>query len=236
MTLNALPVAAMVLLASLFFGLGLWQLQRADEKQALQTEYDRRAHMSPAPLGASLQPAAELRFHRIEATGRYEPEYQILLDNRVHRGIAGYHVLTPLRLEGSDTRVLVNRGWVPLGADRGQLPDTSIPAGPVTIAGIAIEPHAHPFVLGALSPLVRKSPTVWQQLDLERYAETVPFPIQPVVVLLDPQNSAGGFVRAWSRLDAGIAVHHGYAFQWFALALATIVVYVLLVRRNRRKP
>ena len=232
---NALPLVAGLLLVVLFLGLGIWQLQRANEKQALQTEYDRRAHRSAVPLKASLQTAAEIRFHRVEAIGRYESEYQILLDNRVHRGIAGYHVLTPLRLEGSDTRVLVNRGWVPIGADRGQLPDTSIPAGLVTIAGIAIEPHARPFVLGALSPLVRESPTVWQQLDLERYADTVPFPVQPILVLLDAQNSAGGFVRAWSRLDAGIAVHHGYAFQWFTLALATLVVYVFLVRRHQRK-
>jgi len=77
---------------------------------------------------------------------------------------------------------------------------------------------------------------VWQQLDLARYTNAVGWPMQPIVVLLDPQGP-GGYLREWSRLDVGVAVHQGYAFQWFALAAAVIVLYgVLMVRAIRRVP
>jgi surfeit locus 1 family protein len=75
---------------------------------------------------------------------------------------------------------------------------------------------------------------VWPYLDIASYRAATGFPVQPVVVLLDPQSPAGGFGRYWTRLDAGIAVHHGYAFQWFALALALVAIYVYLgVRAGR---
>jgi surfeit locus 1 family protein len=71
-------------------------------------------------------------------------------------------------------------------------------------------------------------------MDMKRYAAMVPFPIQPVVVLLDPGSRASGFAREWNRLDTGIAVHQGYAFQWFMLAGATLIVYLFLSLRRPR--
>jgi surfeit locus 1 family protein len=69
-------------------------------------------------------------------------------------------------------------------------------------------------------------------MEMTRYAAAVPFPVQPVVVLLDP-DSAGGFTRDWSRLDAGISVHQGYAFQWFMLAAALASIYLFMSLRRR---
>lgn len=227
------PTLAVLVLVPLFLFLGYWQLERAEEKRALQAEYDRRATQDPVRIGAEWQPAEAFQFYRVEATGRYDTEYQILLDNRVHRGVPGYHVLTPLRIRESEMRVLVNRGWVPLGTDRQRLPAVDPPAETVTVRGIATVPHEG-FTLGEPSALSRDRPTVWQSLDLERYAREAGFPVQPVVVLLDPQ-APGGFVREWARLDTGIAVHQGYAFQWFALAAAVLVGYVVLMRRQLRR-
>lgn len=227
------PTVVALVLIPLFVLLGYWQLERAQEKRLLQAEYDRRATQAPVRIGGEWQSAEEFQFYRVEATGRYDTEYQILLDNRVHRGVPGYHVLTPLRIRDSEMRVLVNRGWIPLGPDRQQLPPIDTPADVLTVRGTATVPHEG-FTLGELAPLARNTPTVWQQLDLERYAREVGFPVQPVVVLLDPQ-APGGFVREWARLDAGIAVHQGYAFQWFALAVAALVGYVALMRRYGRQ-
>lgn len=227
------PTLALAVLVPTFLALGYWQLERADEKRRLQTEYDSRAAQAPVPVGAQRRPAEALRFHRVEASGRYQPAYQFLLDNRVHRGVAGYHVITPLKIEGGETRVLVNRGWIAPGPDRQQLPEVETPGARVRITGVATVPQDAPLLLGAL-PENDWEP-VWQRLDLERYARLVPFPIQPVVVLLDPESPGGGFTRAWSRLDAGIAVHKGYAFQWFALAAAALVIYGVLMRRSVRR-
>ncbi|HEY8555501.1 MAG TPA: SURF1 family protein [Burkholderiales bacterium] len=227
------PTLAALVLVPLFCGLGFWQLRRAEEKEALQAEYDRRAAAPPITLQGAPVAVEEVQYARVRARGVYETEYQVLWDNRIHNGVPGYHVLTPFRIENSDTRVLVNRGWVPAPPSRAELPDIDAPPAPVDISGTAVAPRVD-FLLGELDPLTRTRPTVWQQIDLERYAQQVEWPLQPIVVLLDPQ-SPGGYVREWARLDAGIAVHRGYAFQWFALAATAIVVYVVLVVRWYRR-
>lgn len=230
-----LPTLAVAALLPLFIAAGLWQLDRADQKQRLQAEYDARANAPPITLAATPQRAEDLRFFKIVARGVYEPEYQILIDNRVHQGQAGYYVITPMRIADSATRVLVNRGWVPLGRDRATLPDAPVPAGVQEAVGTATVPLAHPFTLGQVEDPRGVWPKVWQHLDLERFRQRVPFAVQPVVILLEPAAS-GGFVRQWARLDVGIATHQGYAFQWFSLAVALLAVYFFVnVRKEDDK-
>ena len=230
-----IPTLAMLVLLPLFLYLGYWQLQRAEEKRALQAEYDRRAHDTPVSIGSRLQHAEALRFYKVVAKGRYETDYQVLLDNRVHQGRAGYHVITPLHIQGSDMRVLVNRGWVPLGEDRVQLPALETPQGQQVVTGVATVPMEKVFMLAEPEPIGGDWQPVWQHLNMKRYSQAVPFPVQPVVVLLDSASPAGGFTREWSRLDTGIAVHQGYAFQWFTLAAALLAIYLLLSRRGAKK-
>ncbi len=223
-------------LLPVFLALGFWQLQRAEEKRQLQLEYDRRAGEPPVEVAPSPQPAESLQFHRVRARGHYDPGYQVLLDNRVHRGQAGYHVVTPFKIEGGEVRLLVNRGWVPLGDDRQALPEVRVPEGLQEITGIATVPAEKVFSLGDPAPISPRWPQVWQHMDMRRYAALVPFPLQPVVVLLDAEVP-GGYVREWQRLDSGIAVHQAYAVQWFALAAALLGGYLYFgLRRVRRDP
>ncbi|MDD1632449.1 MAG: SURF1 family protein, partial [Methylococcaceae bacterium] len=213
------PTLATLTLLPLLTGLGFWQLERAAGKQRLQAEFDQRQQDTAVGLGGELQDAELLRFRRVRVRGDYEPAYQILIDNRVHQGRAGYHVLTPLRLGASDMRVLVNRGWVPVGPDRRVLPAVPPPEGEVEVDGIATVPATGGFRLGAAQPAAPGWQARWQYVDLDAYAASVPFPVQPVVVLLDHDSPAGGYTRQWARLDSGIATHQGYAFQWFSLAV-----------------
>lgn len=228
------PSLAVALLLPLFLYMAWWQLQRAEEKRELQAEYDARAVGPTVKVEARVQRPEELQFYRVVARGYYESSYQVLVDNRVHQGQVGYEVVTPLRLPDSDVRLLVNRGWVPLGEDRSHPPAIDPPKGLQEITGIATVPAEKPFTLGKPEPLDRGWQLVWQHLDMARYRASVPFPVQPVVVLLDPESSAGGFARGWSRLDAGIAVHKGYAFQWFMMAGALVAVYIFTGLRRRR--
>lgn len=226
-----IPTVAALFFISVFVALGMWQLNRADEKRVLQAEYDRRSLQPPIALGGEPQSADDLQFARVAAKGVYENQYQVLLDNRSHRGVPGFHVITPLRLAGGETRVLVNRGWVAMSADRVPIVDVTPPSGSVSVTGVAVVPHVG-FGLGEPSPLVADRPAVWQHLDIARYAAATRHALHPVVILLDAQ-SGEGFVREWARLDTGIAVHQGYAFQWFMLAAAVLVLYVVLVVRYR---
>jgi surfeit locus 1 family protein len=218
-------------LVLVFIALGCWQLQRAQYKQALQRQYDSRAAGASVALGQKVLEADNIRFRRVAVRGEYDPSYQILIDNRVHRGQAGYHVVTPLRIENGDTRVLVNRGWVPMGPSREHLPAVDPPAGMQEISGVAVVPAQDVFKLGDEEPRRRGWQPVWQHLDMARYAASVPFMTQPIVILLDSAHPTG-YIREWPRLDAGIAVHHGYAFQWFALAVMTMVILVVMARRK----
>lgn len=222
------PTIAVLLLVPVLTSLGFWQLDRAAQKRAIQVEYDARSQEPALAIGVQARAAEELRFHRVVAKGSYDPAYQILIDNRIHRGQAGYHVITPLRIGDGKMRVLVNRGWVPLGATRAELPPAPAPQGTLEVRGIATVPREIAFMLGEPEPLSGSWRRVWQHLDMPRYAQAVPFPVQPVVILLDPESAAGGFTRDWDRLNAGIAVHQGYAFQWFTLAAAVLVLYVVL--------
>lgn len=226
------PTLATLALLPVLIGLGMWQLDRAEQKLRLQAEYDQRQQAAAVQLRSVLESPESLRFHRIAARGHYEPEHQILVDNRVHQGQAGYHVLTPLRLEDGSVRVLVNRGWVPLGRDRSVLPVIETPQGMIEVTGLATVPQTNGFHLGGAKPPGEGWQSVWQFLDLDVYRKSVTFPVQPIVILLDPDNSSGGFVRQWARLDAGIATHQGYAFQWFSLAVTLAAIYILL---NTRK-
>lgn len=224
-----IPSAVFAVLVPLFLYLGYWQLQRAEEKRQLQTEYDTRANGPAVQVERQVQGVEELRFYRVVARGHYETDRQILIDNRVHQGRVGYHVITPLRLENSEVRLLVNRGWIPIGEDRDHLPVVETPAGLQQVSGVATVPAEKYFTLAQPEPGWQR---VWQNMEMTRYAAAVPFPVQPVVVLLDPDSPAGGFTRDWSRLDAGISVHQGYAFQWFMLAAALASIYLFMSLRR----
>lgn len=223
---SLVPTIVTVLLLPGLVGLGFWQLGRAQYKRELQTLYDQRSQEPPVAIDAGVSGEA-LQFHRVVASGTYVEAYEILLDNRVHDGRVGYHVLTPLKVSGSNLAVLVNRGWVPLAGDRATQPVTPPPPGVVQISGVATLPHERVFALGPPVQAAPGWPRLWQYIDIERYRGRVPFAVAPVVILLDPQ-SPGGYVREWARLDMGIATHQGYAFQWFMLALALIAIYFLV--------
>lgn len=227
-----IPTLATLVLLPLFVSLGFWQLDRADQKRALQADYDARSLDERMLIDGTLQSADSLRFYKVIAHGHYDTDHQILLDNRVHHGQPGYYVVTPLKLRGSEVRVLVNRGWVPLGESRAHLPDIATPGGEQEITGVATVPLERRFSLGG-EAIPGQWQSVWPYLDLARYASAVSFPLQPVVVLLDPASPAGGFVRDWGRLDTGIAIHQGYAFQWFALAFALVTIYVFVNLEKR---
>ena len=119
-------IVGLLALGALFAALGAWQLApRGDEPRDASRSSTRGATDAVlAALPSSLDDAA--RFRKLEVGGEYVARPQFLLDNMLHDGVAGYHVLTALRVPGRRERVLVNRGWVPAGGDRRVLPDVEV--------------------------------------------------------------------------------------------------------------
>lgn len=206
-----------------FVALGNWQSRRAEEKLAAQERLDALAAAAPARLPATLVEAAEYAGRRVTVRGEYVPKHAVLIDNRIHKGAAGYHVVTPVRIEGGDVHVLVNRGWIAAKPRRDELPAIATPAGLQLIEGLAVVPSGRVY---ELAPDVARGP-VRQNLVIERIATETGLRLQPFVVQ-QTSDAGDGLVRVWERPDTGVNTHRAYAVQWYALALLTAVVYVVL--------
>lgn len=218
------PTLAALVLLPLLVQLGMWQWHKGQAKQALQQRLDFLGKVPPLEIGPQLVTAGGQRGRRAVVRGHYEPGHEILLDNQVHGESPGFHVLTPLRIEGSEIRVLVNRGWVPLGKSRADLPRTDPPAGLVEVSGTVWQPSPPKFALTAAAQAGSAWQPVWQTVDLERYRAQVPFALQPFVMRLDPA-AAGCYVCDWPRPDERVGVHTGYALQWFGMAAVLVAFY-----------
>ena len=207
--------------------LGNWQLDRAHEKEAMAARLASLGRGPPIALSATEVRAGDVLWRRVMARGRFEPRYAVFLDNRVREGVAGYHVMMPLAINGGPRHVLVDRGWVAGTGERGRLPSITTPEGTVEVTGLAVQPSRR-FL--ELSTRVTEG-RVWQNLTLERYRKAVPIALQPIVI---EQQSAldDGLVREWRPPDTGVNTHYAYALQWFAMALAIAVIYLVThVRR-----
>jgi surfeit locus 1 family protein len=226
------PSLATLCLLILLLSLGFWQLDRAAQKRALLEAYGDRPADAPLLISPGFVPDADWRYRRAEVVGRYVAERQFLLDNRVYHGRVGYQVLTPVRLAQSDYAVLVNRGWVPQGATRADLPPLPVPPGErLRIEGLIDIPHDDVFVLGEGEDRDPGWPKLLQRIRLELHAEQLGLRLLPMVLLLD-KDQPGGFVRDWNPIVIGPERHVGYAVQWFALAAVLSILYVWVnVRR-----
>jgi len=221
-------------LATLFFfvltvWLGNWQSGRAETKRALQARYDVAMHEAPIHVGSTLLDRDSVLYRKLEVRGVFDAAHTILLDNRIYKGVAGYHVLTPLLIDGGPLAILVNRGWVAVGRSRDQLPLPPTPRGPVQIEGMAVDPHSRYLELVHSVPQGR----VWQNLDFARYAATTRLTLQPVV-LQQTSAVADGLQRDWPRPDTGVSMHVSYEIQWYSLATTLVVLWLVLnVKRHR---
>lgn len=223
------PTLAALLFFVLTLWLGNWQSERADTKRALQARYDVALEEAPIHVGSALLDRDSLLYRRVEVEGTFDDAHTILLDNRVYDGVAGYHVLTPLKIQGSRLAILVNRGWIATGSSRAQLPPTPAPQGVVKLVGVATDPHSR-YV--ELKHGTSQGP-VWQNLNFERFAASYGSTLQPVL-LLQTSQMEDGLARDWPRPDTGVSMHVSYAIQWYSLATTLAVLWLVLnVKRHR---
>jgi surfeit locus 1 family protein len=232
----AVAVAA-VLVAALCTRLGLWQLDRAAQKHALQARIEARGAMPPladAELTARSQDAAAQYDRRAVVRGTWVPAATVFLDNRQMGGVPGFYVVTPLRLEGRTEALAIERGWVPRDfRDRSALPPVPTPAGIVAIEGRVAPPPARLYAFGP-----EASGPIRQNLDLGAYAGETGVPLLPLSLLQTGPAAAGEILkRDWPAPALDVQKHYGYAGQWFIFAALTVGLYAWfqLVRPRIRR-
>ncbi len=228
--------AATVITVAATASLGLWQLDRAAQKIALQAQIDERGALPPWSnrdlLGAA---DPQLGVHRpVRLSGTWVPGHTVFLDNRQMNTRVGFFVLTPLRLEDSERVVLVQRGWVPRDFnDRSRVPAVAAPEGRVQLEGRLAPAPGKLYQLGDSG-----TGAIRQNVDLAAYAQETRLPLMGVSVL-QTDAAADGLLREWPRFAVDVSKHHGYAFQWFALCALAGALYLwfqIISPRRKRRP
>jgi surfeit locus 1 family protein len=218
--------------------LGLWQLDRADQKRTLQAALDSRASLPPlkaADLPRTPSRAGEAHFRLVHLQGQWLADRTVFLDNRQMNGWPGFYMLTPLQLANAQGTVLVQRGWVARdNNERTRLPAVVTPTGLVNVVGVLAPPPARLYEFAVSVPgLIR------QNLDLASYAAEIGRPLLPFSVLQTdaPDLDGNGLLRQWPRPGVDIHKNYGYAFQWFALGtlIAGLYVWFQLLRPKLRR-
>ena len=222
-----LPTLATAVVVTVCILAGNWQRDRLAQKQALAAQAAAAAAMPAVALPRDAQSWPGWRFRTVELAGRYDAAHQILLDNRVHAGRVGYHVVTPLRLADGRS-VLVNRGFVAAGPSRDALPEAPPPQGEVRIVGRVNVPPRF-LELGKAEPKRR----VWQNLHTDRFSEATGVDVLPIVVEeLDGRQD--GLVRNWPPPDGDTGPHRGYMLQWYAFAALALGLWAWFTLRRLR--
>jgi surfeit locus 1 family protein len=211
--------------------LGFWQLRRLDQRRALNAMLSERLSAAARPVRDVARDTAAAPFRRATAAGTYDFANEFALAARTRQGSPGANIVTPLRFAGTDTAVLVNRGWVyapdamTVDFARWREPDAA------TISGylVAIERGKR----GAVSASTDRR--VLRHLDVDSLAARLPYPVLPFVLVAMQPATAADTIPA--RLPAPVldeGPHLGYAIQWFAFALIGVVGGVFAVRADRR--
>lgn len=224
----------LVLLPTLL-ALGFWQLERARQKAEWQAAFAARSIQPTLPLAEVDVADPANRYRRVSVTGHYDAAHHLLLDNQLRAGQPGYHVLTPLRLAAGDA-ILVNRGWIALGASRQAAPELTTPTDRVTVQGWLGQPTNPGLRLGAELEPTPHGPWVVLAVDYAQAAAWLGYALRPALILLEP-DAPGGYLREWQPRFGGFGPerHYGYAVQWFGLA-ATLLALFIAAHTRRASP
>jgi len=204
--------------------LGLWQLDRAAQKKALQHALDTRANLPVVPqeqLANTGQEASAQHYRHVRLRGQWLGERTVYLDNRQMNGRPGYLVVTPLLLPGG--AVLVQRGWAPRDPQqRARLPSLRTPGEEVELLGLIAPPPARLYEFADV-----ESGPIRQNLEINAYAQEIGVAVRPLSVLQSggPESATDGLLRQWPQPAVDIHKHYGYAFQWWALCALIAGLY-----------
>jgi surfeit locus 1 family protein len=219
------PALVTLVLFPVLVSLGIWQLDRAEQKRQLLAEQMTQEQLPPISLGNEV-PVDLSPFRKVKVSGRFDTRHTFLLDNKIYHGQAGYQVLSPLKTD-SGAVILVNRGWIPPGVSRADLPNVDTPASSITISGRVIKSDTAPLQLSQDNISGDTWPVVIQWTDFEQMEKKLGYPLLPNIILQDPETH-GGFVRDWSIAWIKPEKSTSYAVQWFMLSAALLVIFFIV--------
>ena len=222
------PTLATLPLLLILIGLGIWQVQRLDEKNAINAYRSERAALPPVALPTDPADLARLDFRRVRVHGRLANDRELYMYGRSQRGNDGYYLIVPMILDDGRA-VLVNRGWVPSDKKLPPARPGSEPAEPVTVTAFLRSDPRHTWVMPDNDP-VRN---VWFWFDLPAMSKAAAIdPPATFYLEADAAPNPGGLPVGGQTQIALPSPHLQYAITWFALAIGLIVIYVVWHKQN----
>ena len=210
--------------------LGLWQVSRLRERRTANMAALEARSAPRVRLDGATPITAELDGREVSATGRYDHEHDVVLRGRAYGGSPGVEVVTPLVLEGGQTAVLVNRGFLPAPDAVTVQTDSVREFGRVGVNGTAVVVPS-----GGGAPLERGGHTTWARLDREALGARMPYRIAPVYIRQSPDTALPPFPRRLEPFPIDDGPHLSYAIQWFAFA-AMAVVFGGVILKTKSAP
>lgn len=240
-----LPATVLVLLAAaVMVRLGIWQLDRLEARRAFNARVIEQANEPPLTLDKDNLDLDlySMEYRHVQVTGEYLPMDEIVLRNQVWvtaelGNEIGFKLLTPLRIAGSDTAILIDRGWIPAGSETErsayEQPGVVMVTGQLRRAetDYTLSFNADPTLAPGGERL-----DVWNRLDLERVASQMDTPLLPVYVQIVPEavQAEPPFANP-PELDLSEGSHFGYAVQWFSFATLLLAGYPFYARRQEQR-
>lgn len=231
---SPLPIIATLvtfLAVVIMFTLGLWQLQRADEKSQRLAAIELAAVSAPLSLSTAMALKDEARDFPIHFEGTAQSTKYFLLDNRIQHGQVGYEVIVPVKSALGE--VLVNFGWVAAPALRSDLPAVSISGVEKEYQGMLAIPLKNSLI-SETAIFDQQWPKVVQQIDIGLMAQHYAQTLMPFVILLNTETDTE-YLRNWQPVVMPPEKHIAYAIQWFLLAGAAPIIFIIAQRRRKSR-
>ena len=210
--------------------LGRWQLDRAEYKKALTARIAERMQAPPLIQAGDALDFKSNEWRHVIAYGEYSADWTVYLQNRQHNDQPGFWVLTPLHIAGSQTYIMVMRGWVPRNFDAiDLLPKVKTPRKITQVDG-RIAPAPSQWFSFAPDP---PGAVIRQNIELAQFAKYHNIKMLPYVIQ-EMGREKDGLVRSWPQPDVGMDTNYGYAFQWYSMtALGLGLTIYFLGKRVR---
>ena len=226
-----IPSILIVTTIAFLTSLGFWQLDRANEKRAIEASIQ-KANTGIVELIADENSLLEKEYYQVRLNGQYQSNKQFIYDNQIVYQVSGYYVLTPFKLEGQPSTIIINRGFIPWNGDREKLADVSIEKTKSEIK-VQISKPIKRIELKS-SEIGNNFPVLIQAVDLVKMSELAGIDFSSMVGLLDASMD-DGFVRKWEPYTGSIEKHIGYAVQWFLMAIVLGIIGIRIAIKQRKK-
>lgn len=209
-----------ILLLPVLIRLSVWQVERAEEKIALKSQWQSNQAALPVVFDSSNQYE---NYRRVEVEGVFLVEHFWLQENQISNGQLGYNVIMPLEVESGGV-IAVNRGWVAGSPLRDFVPEVPVPEGKVRVTGALVTPSDSKLIREA-EVSAKAWPHKVLEIDIKVMRHQSKLDLFPKLLQIDADNASALTVQ-WRPINVSPAKHYGYSFQWGALAFALVILYI----------